>query len=67
MPVPDEVIDAWMCTPWPAPDAPQCTPVWISCDECDGEPGPDDKCGTCTGSGGGYICGTHDIEPPNVK
>jgi len=59
MPLPDEV-NAWRCVP--APDERQCLSTWQSCNECDGVEGPDDKCTTCTGSGGGYICRTHDTE-----
>lgn len=60
MPLPEEVIDSWKCSP--PPDDRQCRPVWISCDDCDGEPGPDDKCDTCTGCGGGYVCSPHDTD-----
>lgn len=58
MPIPEEVQGAWRCVP--TPPGPDCRAEWISCEDCDGEPGPDDKCPTCTGCGGGYICATHD-------
>ena len=60
MPLPKET-DAWRCAP--PPDNRQCRSLWQSCGACDGEEGPDDKCADCTGSGGGYICATHDLEP----
>jgi hypothetical protein len=65
MPVPEDVIGAWSCSP--NPDGRPCKAEWVSCDECDGEEGQDDKCSNCTGSGGGYICGTHDIEPTSAN
>jgi hypothetical protein len=58
MPEPDEVVTGWACNP--QPDDRDCVQDWQSCDDCDGEAGPDDKCSMCTGSGGGYICATHD-------
>lgn len=58
MPQPDEVAGCWDCIP--NPDGRACTQTWQMCDACDGEAGPDDKCAMCTGSGGGYICATHD-------
>lgn len=61
MPVPEEVIGAWECIP--NPDGRDCEADWVSCTDCDGEEGPDDRCSTCTGSGGGYICGVHDTPP----
>lgn len=58
MPVPGEVIGAWECIP--NPDGKDCKATWVSCDYCDGEEDMNDECETCTGSGGGYICATHD-------
>lgn len=61
MPVPGEVLGAWVCIP--RPEKGDCRADWVSCDDCDGLEGDDDRCSMCTGSGGGYICGTHDIHP----
>lgn len=61
MPVPGEVIGAWACVP--NPDGRDCRAEWVLCCDCDGEEGPDEKCSTCIGSGGGYICATHDADP----
>ncbi len=58
MPVPDEVPGAWVCVP--NPDGRRCQADWVPCDACDGQEGPDERCGQCQGSGGGYICATHD-------
>ena len=60
MPVPDEV-DTYRCIGLPFEEIMKCTSAWVICDDCDGEEGPDNKCATCTGSGGGYICAVHDI------
>lgn len=58
MPVPGEVIGAWVCIP--SPDDKDCKADWVMCDECNGEEDMENECSTCTGSGGGYICSTHD-------
>ena len=60
MPQPSEVVTGWACNP--QPDEKDCVNAWVICDECDGEEGDDDRCSTCTGSGGGYVCATHDLE-----
>jgi hypothetical protein len=53
-----EVLGAWVCVPMP--DDRDCKADWVICNECDGEEDEDDLCPMCTGSGGGYIRGTHD-------
>lgn len=58
MPVPDEV-NSWRCEGLSWDEGMKCRAAWQFCDDCDGVEGPDDKCSTCTGSGGGYICATH--------
>lgn len=62
MPLPDEV-DTWLCD---GQDTEQCRPSWQHCTECDGRGDYDapDCCPTCQGSGGGYICRTHDMKNP---
>ncbi len=51
-------VNHWVCVP--NPDGRDCVATWVLCDACDGEEGPDTKCDQCQGSGGGYICDTHD-------
>lgn len=61
MPIPEEVQGAWRCVPTPNDE--ECRAEWVTCDDCDGEEDMDDLCPICTGSGGGYICSTHDTSP----
>lgn len=63
MPLPDEV-NTYVCMGLGFTETMKCRAMWQSCNECDGEEGPDDKCSTCTGSGGGYICAAHDNHQP---
>lgn len=62
MPVPQEV-DGWICRD--PQDDEACVACWQSCDQCDGNADDDERCPICQGSGGGYVCATHDIPPSN--
>ena len=62
MPVPEEV-NGWVCSS--PPDNRSCIAEWEDCDTCHGT-GKEGKkrCCQCAGSGGGYCCGTHDLNAP---
>lgn len=49
----------WTCDQADAANTLGCYAVWQCCDDCNGD---DDECESCQGSGGGHICGVHDLD-----